>query len=253
MADCLSAKSTAFFYWGGNESMKRNAEINPGYVYAIERPDGVVKIGKTTNPEGRLKTIEMQAGFLRSRSIVSDRINYHDIAEMVLHAEFIEHRFIGEWFETDYNAVHSFISSKPWEREFFKVLVSCREMRSKPKKTPENSSSFDVEQFFGLIKRLLPNTIRKYAKMTTTYKEVVEICGLRSERVECDHEWEELWNSNVRLYDKDVLVFEGRDYPDSIDFMERVYGLSATDETEFNENCKRMTEAVNFINSMPIT
>lgn len=91
------------------------AEHGNGYVYLIDNGTGKVKIGRTTNPMIRIKTIESQSGMTTIQTYVSPQCsNYKDL-ELITHKKFDEFRVKGEWFKISFNEVKDHISSLHFE------------------------------------------------------------------------------------------------------------------------------------------
>lgn len=80
---------------------------NPS-IYLIEMSDGCVKIGKSTNPEARIKTIVAgnQASSYRYYIKATDN---HSTAEAACHHNFKDSRVGGEFFKVDFNDVVNWI------------------------------------------------------------------------------------------------------------------------------------------------
>jgi hypothetical protein len=70
----------------------------PGYVYLIQSESGWYKIGKTSNPENRIRTFSVKLPF-RVEYICLIKSNNMDELEMELHDYFKDQRIDGEWFE----------------------------------------------------------------------------------------------------------------------------------------------------------
>jgi hypothetical protein len=70
----------------------------PGYIYFIENThDTLIKIGKSRNPEKRLKELQTGTGFelrLLTQKFCSKMLKM----EQYLHKRFEEDRMEGEWF-----------------------------------------------------------------------------------------------------------------------------------------------------------
>ncbi len=72
-------------------------------VYVIERTDGLVKIGRSINPNQRIKSLERQGGFRSSRAWISIPGTFDAKAEIRAHHVLDGHRAIGEWFDVDFD------------------------------------------------------------------------------------------------------------------------------------------------------
>lgn len=72
------------------------------YVYAIGHPHGYVKIGRSTDPQSRLK--RHQTGCPYELWIIAQLpVNDSQTVESDLHTYFEDKRTRGEWFELDYD------------------------------------------------------------------------------------------------------------------------------------------------------
>lgn len=71
--------------------------------YVIERPDGHVKIGQSTNPSNRINAIETQGGFRITRAWVSIPGALPLTSEYSAHRFLSKYRTIGEWFAMDFD------------------------------------------------------------------------------------------------------------------------------------------------------
>ena len=69
------------------------------HVYAIQRPDGQVKIGTSTAPTARIRSIETQGGFASVNVFVSEPLEDARAVERASHELLSDRRAIGEWFD----------------------------------------------------------------------------------------------------------------------------------------------------------
>jgi hypothetical protein len=72
-------------------------------VYVIERPDGLVKIGKSGNPTSRINHLENQGGFRSTRAWFSIPGALPFTSECRAHQVLREYRTVGEWFDMDFD------------------------------------------------------------------------------------------------------------------------------------------------------
>lgn len=72
-------------------------------VYVIERPDGLVKIGKSRNPSKRINTLETQGGFRSSRVWMSFPGVFDARTETRAHRALDISRTVGEWFSVSFD------------------------------------------------------------------------------------------------------------------------------------------------------
>lgn len=80
-------------------------------IYVIERPDGLVKIGRTNHPKQRINALEQQGGFRSSRAWISIPGAFASKTESRVHQALQGSRTIGEWFDVDFDhAVSSVVT-----------------------------------------------------------------------------------------------------------------------------------------------
>jgi len=72
-------------------------------VYVIERPDGIVKIGKSNNPSKRIRALENQGGFRSNRAWISIPRALANTTELRAHSALQHNRKVGEWFAVDFD------------------------------------------------------------------------------------------------------------------------------------------------------
>lgn len=76
---------------------------NLGYVYALENKAlNAVKIGKTKNPQSRIKNLQNMAGCRDAVFVWGEFYNYHDV-EIEAHKVFCDSNHMQEWFNIDIN------------------------------------------------------------------------------------------------------------------------------------------------------
>ena len=80
------------------------------HIYAVERPDGLVKIGVTANPQSRIAALASQGGYKPSRAWVSTPIENARRAENLAHKTLAPHNKAGEWFSVDFDYAVTFVS-----------------------------------------------------------------------------------------------------------------------------------------------
>lgn len=73
------------------------------HIYVIERPDGLVKVGRAINPTKRIRNLETQGGFLSSRAWISIPGAFEARDELRAHHALHLHRTVGEWFLVDFD------------------------------------------------------------------------------------------------------------------------------------------------------
>ena len=83
---------------GQTSSRKIERKIKPGYVYLLQSPTGTYKIGKTTNPENRLRTFGVKLPFEVEYICLIKTKNPKE-TESELHNKFSDKRMGGEFFK----------------------------------------------------------------------------------------------------------------------------------------------------------
>lgn len=92
--------------------METNKKLKaPGFVYVVESTDGsVVKIGKTTKPNQRIKTLQSKPK-AKGRVYVSVLQPDHSSIERECHRHFHSKRIFGEWFCLRFDEAVSYLES----------------------------------------------------------------------------------------------------------------------------------------------
>lgn len=78
-------------------STTRKRTSTEGYVYLIQSPTGAYKIGRTINPDNRLKTFSVKLPFEVDYLAIIHTVDMYQL-ETDLHKRFAEKRVNGEWF-----------------------------------------------------------------------------------------------------------------------------------------------------------
>lgn len=81
------------------------------HVYVVERGENDVKIGVSTHPEQRIRTIETQGGFEAKRHFIGESVSNGYRVESLVHFKLAEHRKIGEWFCVSFQDAVSVVRS----------------------------------------------------------------------------------------------------------------------------------------------
>lgn len=76
--------------------------MSDGYVYAIGHPHGYVKIGRSKDPQARLKDHQTSNPY-ELWIIAQIPVNNSETVETELHERFDEKRVRGEWFELEHD------------------------------------------------------------------------------------------------------------------------------------------------------
>ena len=74
------------------------------HVYAIEAPSGLVKIGKSGNPDRRVNELCLAGGFAPKAVWYSVPVVCADIIETTAHASLQTYREMGEWFRVGFDS-----------------------------------------------------------------------------------------------------------------------------------------------------
>jgi hypothetical protein len=88
--------------------------VTPGYVYILRADNGLYKIGRSEDPEGRLAGL----GVLPLPVVLLHRIATNDMVwlERCLHRLFSEFRVRGEWFALSASQVAGLLARQSWDR-----------------------------------------------------------------------------------------------------------------------------------------
>lgn len=82
---------------GGNPNLKEENN-KPGYVYAMKRSDGMVKIGAAVNPKNRLSQIKQRTHDKDIELLATMEVEDMGATELALHEQFNKYNHQGEWF-----------------------------------------------------------------------------------------------------------------------------------------------------------
>lgn len=83
--------------WNEREELEPEPD-DPDYIYVIEQRPGVVKIGRSNDPERRLQDMQVASPEPMELLVAVEHPDV-DIAESRLHDEFADDRLNGEWFD----------------------------------------------------------------------------------------------------------------------------------------------------------
>lgn len=97
--------------WLAEQKAEWESQFENGHVYVIERPDKVVKIGKTKAPTKRIRSICLQGGFEANRVFVSSDLRNAAFVERAAHHALSEFRVIGEWFDCSFSTASAVVDS----------------------------------------------------------------------------------------------------------------------------------------------
>jgi hypothetical protein len=90
---------------------KENKLKEQGYVYVILDNHDRVKIGKSLNPERRIKGIASASGIEIIDSYITEPLFGYSEFEHFMHEQFKEYRGVGEWFNCRFDDVITFIET----------------------------------------------------------------------------------------------------------------------------------------------
>lgn len=97
-----------------------------GHVYIVSNNNGLVKIGKATNPLDRLATLSMHGGFYLIDYWISAPIKDYTELEQSLHTGLHKLRALGEWFRVPYKDAVALAANHPLSPFGFKQCHSNR-------------------------------------------------------------------------------------------------------------------------------
>lgn len=81
-------------------ALVKSKQDTSGYVYLVQSPTSAYKIGKTVDPDNRMKTFSVKLPFEVDYVCVIQSDDMHTL-ETELHAKFEHKRVNGEWFDLD--------------------------------------------------------------------------------------------------------------------------------------------------------
>jgi transcriptional regulator with XRE-family HTH domain len=124
------------------------------HVYILQHPEGLIKIGFTSNPTKRLRMIETQGGFDAASVWVSVPTENARASERKAHQILSDHRVIGEWFEVEFDtaldAVLDALSNKIDDQEDDGDFVSPNSIRERLTYAL-NARGLNQQQFADLL------------------------------------------------------------------------------------------------------
>ncbi len=82
------------------ESQAKGRRTSAGFVYLVQSPTGLYKIGRSVNPNDRLKTFSVKLPFEVSFACLIQTEDMYAL-ESELHRRFAAKRVAGEWFALD--------------------------------------------------------------------------------------------------------------------------------------------------------
>ncbi len=78
-------------------------QTKSGVICIIENEIGKVRISKSRSPFHQIQTVQSEGGFKTENIFVSEKVSDYCEAELDLHNQFRECRYIGDWFDIDFN------------------------------------------------------------------------------------------------------------------------------------------------------
>lgn len=118
---------------------KHEIYTDMGFVYLLQRADGLIKIGRTSEPDRRFRSLGIKFGSLRILRII--RCFYPIGVESSLHYEFKDFRIEGEWFDLpmDYERIIE------KENEKQEKIISIIERNAGPLFVPAEDADDDLD------------------------------------------------------------------------------------------------------------
>lgn len=146
------------------------------HVYIIDNGNRI-KIGKSKNPQERIRTIETQSGERIKSKWVSPCLANHSAFESFLHSSFAEARYIGEYFSVNFDCAVKFA-----EKHIEKYLMTPLSLDEAKRK---NKAAADIQREYidktfkeprekSIINEALHHAKNSYA-VTQATKELLRI------------------------------------------------------------------------------
>lgn len=107
-------------------------------IYVVEKENGNVKIGVSSNVRNRIKTLSSQGGFVIKNLFYTEPCSNAYEIEKEAHATLSTERIMGEWFSTD------FFKAKQIVEDLY-GKISCKETRKEKVLALEEIENFFVE------------------------------------------------------------------------------------------------------------
>ncbi len=106
------------------------------YVYIALSENGLIKIGRSTDPYKRLKTLQNSTGYIFTKIFLTDLIfNFSEI-ENKMHKYFKSYKKQGEWFEINFETAVEKIKQLDF------ILLSDEEAKRQQQSKSERLNNF---------------------------------------------------------------------------------------------------------------
>ena len=112
--------------------------------YVVERLGGDVKIGRSINPNKRVRDIQTQGGFEATRKFISQPMLCCGMVENFMHRFFSGNKIIGEWFNASFDVVCKAFDDEVWNTDEYKKAVGSLLITASNRKE-------DTKQFFNFL------------------------------------------------------------------------------------------------------
>lgn len=101
--------SFGWFFKACHDREKKDLNENYGYLYLLENRDGKEKIGRSLNPQNRIRSIETQGNLSVKNFFISHITKKHTETESKMHRKFKENREKGEWFNIPFATAKEYL------------------------------------------------------------------------------------------------------------------------------------------------
>lgn len=204
-----------------------------GYVYVIESENHKVKIGKSINPEKRIISIKMTSGCEIVRTYVTPELHQYSALEAFLHSHFSKYRYIGEWFNVDYDIVTKYVSAlnfstwniepKP-EKLAHSMEDIVRQLYYNGSKEETEGNSGEFELMGKIISKIgaLSEVVHKKDHITEEYIENLydQIDVLQSKLIYLQEQGVQVKFPKLPQYDEDAIILAREDIMEEYDSIE---------------------------------
>ena len=138
------------------------------HVYVISRAsDGLVKIGRSNNPEQRIRNLSMQGGFEVFQMWISRPLKSAKDTELAAHDALADRRRIGEWFDVPFEKAVNVVLAR---QDALKPSDGLADFSLRLKATIDQSGIKQVE-----IAQRLEITVQAVSQWTTGSSKNVNI------------------------------------------------------------------------------
>ena len=201
-----------------------------GYVYVIENENHKVKIGRSINPEKRIKHIEKISGYKVVNIYVTPCLHQYIQLETFLHGHFATNRSIGEWFNISYHDAVSYVSAlkfdewniEPPYKEPTDPGRLIRQMILGPYLESNGEPKQDMESIIkGKLDELSKHMCRKES-ITKKYIESLynQIDTLQSKLIYIEEQGVKIKFPDLPQFDEDAVILAREDIMEEYDSIE---------------------------------